>query len=211
MAIPTVTEKLLALMRSLRIEMNGAVSQAMRERGAHYGLNYGVSLPTLRQAALPYAPDPELAEALWRQDIRELRLAALFVADPAQMTLEQIERWSSSWRTAEEAEQSVAQLFSKTPEALAAARGWLGGDTSSDLQRLAALHLLRLAAPASAAEQLEPFLSEPLWRQLPAAPASFALRELWRHHPALRPAISELLPLLDPALADEVRWQIDYL
>lgn len=45
------TSRMVALLGELRRERNGAVADAMRCYGAPYGLNYGVSLPTLRKLA----------------------------------------------------------------------------------------------------------------------------------------------------------------
>ena len=39
------TSRMVALLRELRRERNGAVADSMRYYGTPYGLNYGVSLP----------------------------------------------------------------------------------------------------------------------------------------------------------------------
>ena len=41
--------------------------------------------------------------------------------------------------------------------------------------------------------------------------AVYALRETWRRRPALRPAVTGVLERLPAGVADEVRWQIEYL
>ena len=74
------TSRMVALLRELRRERNGAVADSMRYYGTPYGLNYGVSLPTLRRIARAEAPDHGFARYLYRQDVRELRLAALHIA-----------------------------------------------------------------------------------------------------------------------------------
>lgn len=73
------TSRMVALLRELRRERNGAVADSMRYYGTPYGLNYGVSLPTLRRIARAEAPDHGFARYLYRQDVRELRLAALHI------------------------------------------------------------------------------------------------------------------------------------
>ncbi len=80
------TSRMVALLRELRRERNGAVADSMRYYGTPYGLNYGVSLPTLRRIARAEAPDHGFARYLYRQDVRELRLAALHIACPACLT-----------------------------------------------------------------------------------------------------------------------------
>ncbi len=45
------TSRMVALLSRMRRERNGAVADAMCYYGITYGLNYGVSLPTVRQIA----------------------------------------------------------------------------------------------------------------------------------------------------------------
>lgn len=215
----TTTEKMIALMRRLRIEMNGAVTDAMREYGGGqqgYGLNYGVSLPTIREVAAEYAPDHELAQTLWQQDVREMKLAALFVEDDAAVTAEQMERWAADWRVPELAEQCAMQLFWRSPEAWPTAVGWgvLTGEGSA-LRRLAAFYMLgRLAAGAQVAD--EAFAEALADGRLFGSAATersvvYALREIYRHREALRERVMAVLPQVPQEVADEVRWQVEYL
>lgn len=215
----TTTEKMIALMRRLRIEMNGAVTDAMREYGGGqqgYGLNYGVSLPTIREVAAEYAPDHELAQTLWQQDVREMKLAALFVEDAAAVTAEQMERWAADWRVPELAEQCAMQLFWRSPEAWSTAVGWgvLTGEGSA-LRRLAAFYMLgRLAAGAQVAD--EAFAEALADGRLFGSAATersvvYALREIYRHREALRERVMAVLPQVPQEVADEVRWQVEYL
>lgn len=216
----TTTEKVVALMRRLKIEMNGAVTDAMREYGGGiqgYGLNYGVSLPTIRDVAREYAPDHELALALWRQDVREMKLAALFVDDPAQVTVAQMEAWASDWQVSELAELCAMQLFWRSPEAFGTASAW--GALLPDeahWKRLAAFYMIgKLAADAAtvADAEMSSLLSVPAIFGPAAAEksAAYALREIYRHRPALREQVMRALEHVPLQIADEVRWQVEYL
>ncbi|MCC8062057.1 MAG: DNA alkylation repair protein [Rikenellaceae bacterium] len=215
----TTTEKVMALMRRLKIEMNGAVTDAMREYGGGrqgYGLNYGVSLPTIRDVAREYAPDHELALALWRQDVREMKLAALFVDDPSQVTAVQMEAWASDWRVPELAEQCAMQLFWKSPDAFKQAAEWAGlVPGSAALKRLAAFYIIgKLAAVAAVSDvEMSSLLSAPAIFGPAAAErsAAYALREIYRHRPALRERVMEALSRMPDEVAGEVRWQVEYL
>ena len=42
---------MIRLLKRLKVEMNGAVTGAMQERGIVYPLNYGGSVPTIRGIA----------------------------------------------------------------------------------------------------------------------------------------------------------------
>ena len=45
------TQRMIALLGKVRKQMNGAVSESMATHGQQYGLNYGVSIATLRSIA----------------------------------------------------------------------------------------------------------------------------------------------------------------
>lgn len=215
----TTTEKMVALMRRLKIEMNGAVTDAMRDYGGGrqgYGLNYGVSLPTIRDVAQEYAPDHELALALWRQDVREMKLAALFADNPSQVTAAQMEAWASDWRVPELAEQCAMQLFWKSPDACKQAAIWAGlSPDDAALKRLAAFYMIgRLAAVAAVSDTGISSLLSATAIFGPAAAersAAYALREIYRHRPALRERVMETLSRIPDEVAGEVRWQVEYL
>ena len=59
-----------------RLFMNGMVSQSMREKGMEYKLNFGIEYPRIKEIAAGYEPDHELAQALWKENIRECKILA---------------------------------------------------------------------------------------------------------------------------------------
>ena len=56
---------MIALLGAMRKQMNGAVADAMYYYGADYCLNYGVSLPTVRQIAREQEKNHALALYLY--------------------------------------------------------------------------------------------------------------------------------------------------
>lgn len=108
----------------LRVEMNGAVSASMRERGMEYRLNYGVSIPTIEDVVEEYRGNNALALRLYESDIREIRLAAIYIVDPEQVTTEHIEAWRAGVINREIAEQLALKVLSKVPTALETAIEW---------------------------------------------------------------------------------------
>lgn len=213
----TTTDKMVALMRRLKVEMNGAVTDAMREYGGGqqgYGLNYGVSLPTIKDVAREYAPNHELALTLWRQDVRELKLAALFIDEPSAVMAEQMEAWAADWRVSELAEQCAMQLFWRCPAAFRVAVEWASWEIP--LRRLAAFYMLgKLAASDSgiADAEISALLDNGNVFGSAAAERSvaYALREIYRHRPALRGKVMQALNRIPAEVAEEVRWQVEYL
>jgi len=101
--------------KKLRLAMNGITSSAMREKGINYKLNFGVPVMTLRKIAKDYAPNSELAEELWNENIRELKILATLIQPPKSFTKTLL--WINDIENLELAEQSSMNLFSKTPDA----------------------------------------------------------------------------------------------
>lgn len=104
-----------ALLGRMRRERNGAVADAMAPYGAAYGLNYGVSLPTLRSIARAEGCDHAFAGLLYRQQVRELRLAALHIADPVAVTAADADTWAAGIINSEVAEEAAFALLSRAP------------------------------------------------------------------------------------------------
>lgn len=110
------TSRMTALLAAFRRERNGAVADAMRLCGTPCGLNYGVSLPTLRSIVAREAADPDFARYLWRQDVRELRLAALHLAAPAQLGGDGADGWADGIVNSELAEEAAFALLWRAEE-----------------------------------------------------------------------------------------------
>ena len=105
------TSKMIQLLGALRKEMNGAVADSMYYYGENYGLNYGVSLPTIRSKAAEVGKDNELAKYLYKQQVRELRLAALHIAEPKQMNIAEADFWAEGVINSEVAEEMAFALL----------------------------------------------------------------------------------------------------
>jgi hypothetical protein len=60
----TVLSKVKDIKQSFRLMMDGAVAQSMRDKGLNYHLNWGATLPRLREMATEIGPDYALSIAL---------------------------------------------------------------------------------------------------------------------------------------------------
>lgn len=127
---------MVALLGELRRERNGAVADAMCLCGKPYGLNYGVSLPTLRRIARAETPDHDFARYLSVQDVRELRLAALYIAQPERVTMDEAAFWAAGIINSEVAEEASFALLSRVGVLPELFRSWI---TASPLLQYAAL------------------------------------------------------------------------
>ena len=130
------TSRMVALLGELRRERNGAVADAMCLCGKPYGLNYGVSLPTLRRIARAEMPDHDFARYLYVQDVRELRLAALYVAQPERVTADEAAFWAAGIVNSEVAEEASFALLSRVGVLPAIFESWMA---ASPLLQYAAL------------------------------------------------------------------------
>ena len=200
------TQRMIGLLRRLKVEMNGAVVDAMRSRGLDYPLSYGVSVPTIREIAKAYAPAHAFALFLFRQQVRELKLAAAFIDDPSEVTAAQMREWADGltntemaleWMGSPEPMKRYAGLLTAASAIRAEKnRAWADrffeqadriarrGDLESFVGR-GLVMLMRSLATVS------PSLCErvKLWEQLCAASADGTLREV----------------------AGELQWQLEYM
>lgn len=97
----------------MRKQMNGAVSESMQRDGQKYGLNYGVSIATVREIVAEETPDYEFAKYLYKQQVRELRLAACHLAEPSKVDINEFPFWARGIVNSELAEELAFALLSK--------------------------------------------------------------------------------------------------
>ena len=107
------TQRMIALLGKVRKQMNGAVSESMATHGQQYGLNYGVSIATLREIAAGEDIDYNYAKYLYQQQVRELKLCACHIADPKMVDTHEFPFWSRGITNAELAEELAFALLSK--------------------------------------------------------------------------------------------------
>ncbi len=123
-----LSETLREIKTRLRLSMNGAVSQSMREKGLVYKLNFGVELPRIKSIAAGFAPDHSLAQALWKEEIRECKILAALL-QPADSFLPEIaDIWVEGIRNIEMAELTSMNLFARLPYAPAKSFQWIADE-----------------------------------------------------------------------------------
>jgi 3-methyladenine DNA glycosylase AlkD len=104
---------MISLLGRLRKQMNGAVSESMQRDGQKYGLNYGVSIATVREIVATEEPDYEFAKYLYKQQVRELRLAACHLAVASKVDTHEFPFWARGIVNSELAEELAFALLSK--------------------------------------------------------------------------------------------------
>ncbi|MBQ9668310.1 MAG: DNA alkylation repair protein [Prevotella sp.] len=135
-----VQQKVKEIKQSFRLMMDGAVAQSMRQKGLDYHLNWGATIPRLRQQADELGPDYSLAIALWKENIRECKILATMIMPPDEMPSEVVDIWMEQTHTIEIAEQAAFNLYQHLPYAAEKAFQWLA--SPDDLPQLCGYHVL---------------------------------------------------------------------
>ena len=110
------------LLYRLRKEMNGAALDTMCYFGTDYARNYGVQIYAIRNLAREIGIDHELAKAFYAENIREVRLVALWIADAESISVADFDFWGEGIINSEVAEQASHALFSRIAEIATGAR-----------------------------------------------------------------------------------------
>jgi hypothetical protein len=113
----TVEEQIRTLKKQFRLSMNGVVSQSMREKGLNYRLNFGVSLHRIKEIASEHTPSHELAQALWKEEVRECKLIAGMLQPIDSFLPEIAEIWIENIPYPEVAEVLTMSLLQRLPYA----------------------------------------------------------------------------------------------
>ena len=143
-----INAKVKDIKQSFRQMMDGAIAKSMRDKGVGYKLNWGATLPRLREMAddlvnnqCPMVNDRyDLAIALWKENVRECKILATMIM-PAEVVLpEVIDIWMEQTDTQEIAEQAAFNLYQYLPYAPEKAYTWMASE--KELYQLCGFHIL---------------------------------------------------------------------
>ena len=134
--------------QSFRQMMDGAVAQSMRDKGVNYHLNWGATLPRLKEKAEELANSQlltvnsqyDLAIALWKENIRECKILATMLMPPEKMLPEVCDIWMEQMPSQEIAEQAAFNLWQHLPYAPEKAYQWIAND--QEYYQLCGFHVL---------------------------------------------------------------------
>ena len=145
----TTESRLKEIKQSFRLMMNGVAAQSMRDKGAQYHVNWGASLPMLKDKAREIGHDYHLAIALWKENVRECKLLATMVMPPQEMLPEVADIWMEQTTSQEVAEMAALYLYRHLPYAADKAFSWIASE--KELYQLCGFHVLaRLFADGKA-------------------------------------------------------------
>ena len=134
--------------QSFRQMMDGAVAQSMRDKGVNYHLNWGATLPRLKEKAEELANSQlltansqyDLAIALWKENIRECKILATMLMPPEKMFPEVCDIWMEQMPSQEIAEQAAFNLWQHLPYAPEKAYQWIASD--QEYYQMCGFHVL---------------------------------------------------------------------
>ncbi len=135
-----IREKVKEIKQSFRLMMDGAVAKSMRDKGLNYKLNWGATLPRLRQKADETGYNYDLAIALWKEDVRECKILATMIMPAEKMLPEIVDIWMEQTISQEIAEQAAFNLYQYLPFAAEKAYQWMASE--KELYQLCGFHIL---------------------------------------------------------------------
>lgn len=135
-----VNSQVKQIKQSFRQMMDGAVAKSMREKGLDYKLNWGATLPRLREMADEIGQNYDLAIALWKEDVRECKILATMIMPANQMLPEVADIWMEQITTQELVEQAAFNLFQYLPYAPEKVYTWMASE--KELYQLCGFHIL---------------------------------------------------------------------
>lgn len=184
---------------------------------ARFGLvgagRLGLSVPQLRALGRELGRDHELALALWDSGIPDAQILAGLLADPAALTVAQMNHWVRGMSAWDVCDQSCLNAFRRSPLAWARVPVW--ARSRHEFTRRAAFSLIAVLAVHDKARPDQDFAARlPLieaaavddGRNFVKKAVSWALRQIGKRAPALRLQVlasAERLAAQGPAAA---RW-----
>ena len=135
-----MNDKIKEIKQSFRLMMDGSIAQSMRDKGVDYHLNWGATLPRLRQKADEIGKNYDLAIALWKENVRECKILATMIMPADEILPEVVDIWMEQTETVEIAEQAAMNLYQYLPYAPEKAYQWIASDR--ELYQLCGFHVL---------------------------------------------------------------------
>lgn len=136
----TTQERVKQIKQSFRPMMDGVVARSMRDKGLDYKLNWGATLPRLREMSDEIGKDYDLAIALWKEEVRECKILATMLMPADKMLPEVCDIWMEQVASQEIAEQVAFNLWQYLPYAAEKAFQWIARE--EEYYQLCGYHVL---------------------------------------------------------------------
>lgn len=123
-----VHEQVKEIKKQFRLYMNGVVSQSMREKGLDYKINFGIELPRLKEIAAKFEKNHDVAQSLWKENIRECKILAGLLQPIDTFYPEIADIWVEDMHYPEIAELTCLNLFQYLPYASEKVFQWIADE-----------------------------------------------------------------------------------
>ena len=133
-----INQQVKEIKQSFRLMMDGMIAKSMRDKGLDYKLNWGATLPRLREKADEIGKNYDLAIALWKENVRECKVLATMIMPAERMLPEVADIWMEQTPNLEIAEQAAFNLY--LPYAPAKAYTWMASE--KELYQLCGFHII---------------------------------------------------------------------
>lgn len=145
---------LLEIKKELRANMNGIASAAMRQTD-DYRVNWGIELPRVKMIADEFEPSRELAQTLWKENVRECKILACMLMPTEEFVEEICDIWVENIRTVEIAQLFCLYLVTRLPYASVKAFQWIASEEEmlQNCGYLTLCHLMRKYQLSEASEE----------------------------------------------------------
>lgn len=190
----------------------------IRDGMGRYGIEtadkvLGVAMANVQKVAKRFAPDHDLAAALWESGVYEARLMTAYVEDPAQVTPAQMDRQARQFDNWATCDTLCFKLFDRTEAAFDMVDRWATDE--AEFVKRSAFALLASLALHDKKRIDDPFLSRMMLieagardeRNFVKKGVSWALRAIGqKKSPALKAAARELATRLAASVDKSERW-----
>lgn len=123
------------IIRDIRIRcrqaMNGMVSNSMRKWGLDYKVNFGLTIQQIKDVSKRYSPDVSLAETLWIENTRELKIMGTLLYPVDKYQEGTADKWVQEITNQEIREQICFNLLQELPYAEDLSMKWSKNQVSS--------------------------------------------------------------------------------
>lgn len=114
------------IVKLLKAHARQSAIQAMARFGIVPEKRLGVSIPDIRRIARKAGTDHKLAARLWKTGIPEAMILATMVADPEQLTADEMDAWVRDFNSWDVCDAACMNLFRKSPLARQQIIAWSG-------------------------------------------------------------------------------------
>ncbi|MCU7374703.1 DNA alkylation repair protein [Paucibacter sp. O1-1] len=119
-----MSERLAEALQLIRAEARPEALQALARFAIGGEGRLGLSVPQMRDVARQLGRDHELALALWETAIPDAQIVAGLIAEPAKLTLAQMDRWTQGMAAWDVCDQACNNALRKSPLAWARIPVW---------------------------------------------------------------------------------------